>query len=134
MSYSYEENYDYCTRLTRNGVLRSDGVIFTEDTFIESHRTKVPIVWNNDYSLHCILGMASLVVKDDGVYAYCIFNDSEYGVIAKKLLLEDEDVEMSFYANKVKKDPRNNKKIVSAKIHSVNMIPEGTGFKYEDET
>lgn len=130
--FSYEENYDYCTRLTRNGVIRSDGVIFTEDTFIESHRDRVPIVWNNGWS--SILGTAALVVKDDGVYAYCVFNDSENGVIAKKMLLEDKDVELSFYANKVKKDPRNNKIITSAKIRSVNMIPDGAGFKYIYET
>ena len=97
------ENYDFGGYATRNDLLCSDGRTIRKNAFKDNDGTTVPMVWNHDHSNpDAVLGHALLENRDDGVYAYCKFNDTEAGKNAK-LLVEHGDVRsLSIYANKLK--------------------------------
>ena len=96
-------SYDFSGYATRNNLRCSDGRTIRKDAFKECDGKKVPLVWNHqhDSSSH-VLGHAILENRDDGVYAYCSFNDTEKGQDAK-LLVEHGDIDkLSIYANRLK--------------------------------
>lgn len=63
----------------------------------------VPLVWNHEHNdPNAVLGHALLKNRDDGVYAYLTFNDTDAGQNAK-LLVQHKDVDrLSIWANKLK--------------------------------
>lgn len=97
------KDYDFGGYATRNDLLCSDGRTIRKNAFKDNDGTTVPMVWNHDHSNpDAVLGHALLENRDDGVYAYCKFNDTEAGKNAK-LLVEHGDVRsLSIYANKLK--------------------------------
>ena len=63
----------------------------------------VPLVWQHGHnSPSNILGHAVLELKDDGVYAYGFFNDSEKAVDAKESVRHGDIRRMSIYANNLR--------------------------------
>lgn len=97
------KDYDFGGYATRNDLLCSDGRTIRKNAFKDNDGTTVPMVWNHDHSNpDAVLGHALLENRDDGVYAYCKFNDTEAGKNAK-ILVEHGDVRsLSIYANKLK--------------------------------
>ena len=97
------EQYDFSGWATRNDLLCGDGRTIRKNAFKDNDGQTVPLVWNHDHANpDAVLGHALLKNRDDGVYAYCKFNDSEAGKNAK-LLVEHGDVRsLSIYANKLK--------------------------------
>ena len=74
------ENYDFCGWATRNNLRCSDGRTIMKDAFKHCDGSEVPLVWNHQHNdPDNILGKALLHNCDEGVYAYCTFNDSESG-------------------------------------------------------
>lgn len=102
------ENYDFSGWATRNNVLCSDGRIICQDAFKHQDGMKIPLVWNHRHNeSEDVLGHAILQNRDEGVYAYCKFNDTESGKNAK-LVVEHGDVNMlSIYANQLKQQGPN---------------------------
>lgn len=99
------ENYDFCGWATKNNVRCSDGRTIMKDAFKHNDGQKVPLVFNHSHgSPFDVLGHALLENRDEGVYAYCTFNDSESGQTAK-LLVEHGDIDaLSIYANQLKQN------------------------------
>lgn len=99
------ENYDFCGWATKNNVKCSDGRTIMKDAFKHNDGQKVPLVFNHSHgSPFDVLGHALLENRDEGVYAYCTFNDSESGQTAK-LLVEHGDIDaLSIYANQLKQN------------------------------
>lgn len=95
--------YDFCGWATRNDLKCSDGRTIRRDAFKDNDGGKVPLVWNHQHNdVNNVLGHALLKNCDEGVYAYCKFNDTESGTAAKQLV-EHGDVEsLSIYANQLK--------------------------------
>ena len=95
--------YDFGGWATRNNLLCSDGRTIMRDAFKDNDGQTVPLVWNHQHNEpENVLGHALLENRDDGVYAYCKFNDTPSGQNAK-LLVEHGDVSsLSIYANKLK--------------------------------
>lgn len=81
----------------------SDGRIIAKDAFKHHDGTTVPMVWNHQHnSPDNVLGQALLEHRDEGLYAYCTFNDSESGQTAK-LLVQHGDVDaLSICAGRLK--------------------------------
>lgn len=97
------ENYDFCGWATRNDIKCSDGRTIRKNAFIDNDGTKVPLVWNHGHdSSQEVLGHALLENRDEGVYAYGYFNDTENGQNAKKLVEHGDVTALSIYANKLK--------------------------------
>ena len=96
------EKYDFSGWATRNDLRCSDGRTIRKDAFKHNDGQTVPLVWNHQHNDHLnVLGHALLENREEGVYAYCKFNDTESGKNAK-LLVEHGDVSaLSIYANQL---------------------------------
>ena len=96
-------NYDFSGYATRNDLQCGDGRTIRKNAFIDNDGREVPLVWNHQHnSPEDVLGHALLENREDGVYAYCTFNDTEYGQLAKKLVQHGDIRSLSIYANNLK--------------------------------
>ena len=97
------ESYDFSGWATRNDLLCGDGRTIRRNAFIDCDGKTVPLVWNHQHNeVNNVLGHALLENRDDGVYAYCTFNETESGQAAKKLVQHGDVKSLSIYANKLK--------------------------------
>ena len=97
------DNYDFSGWATRNDLLCADGRTIRRNAFKECDGQSVPLVWNHDHkNQDAVLGHALLENREDGVYAYCKFNDTEQGQHAKQLVEHGDVRSLSIYANKLK--------------------------------
>lgn len=96
-------NYDFSGWATRNDLQCSDGRTIRRDAFKGNDGAVVPLVWNHEHKdPNAVLGHAMLENRDDGVYAYGTFNDTEQGQHAKKLLQNGDVRSLSIWANQLK--------------------------------
>lgn len=94
---------DFSGWATRNDLLCSDGRTIRRNAFKGNDGQTVPLVWNHQHSEpDNVLGHALLENRDEGVYAYCSFNDTESGQNAKKLVQHGDVRSLSIYANQLK--------------------------------
>ena len=78
---------DFSGWATRNDLLCGDGRVIKKDAFKDNDGKTVSLVWNHEHNdPNAVLGHAILENRDEGVYAYGFFNDSENGQLAKKLV------------------------------------------------
>ena len=97
------DNYDFSGWATRNDLKCSDGRTIRRDAFKGNDGSIVPLVWNHEHNdPNAVLGHAMLENRDDGVYAYGTFNDTEQGQHAKKLLQNGDVRSLSIWANQLK--------------------------------
>ena len=93
--------FDFSGYATRNDLKCSDGRTIRAGAFKDSSR-KVPLVWQHQHdSPDNVLGHAILEQRDDGVYAYCTFNDSANAQQARELIRHKDIDQLSIYANKL---------------------------------
>ena len=113
-------DYDFCGWATRNDLKCSDGRTIRKDAFKDNDGQKVPLVWNHQHNeAFDVLGHAMLENREEGVYAYCKFNDTESGKTAK-LLVQHGDVDrLSIYANKLKQQGSN---VMHGVIREVSLV------------
>lgn len=97
------QHYDFCGYATKNDLLCSDGRTIRKDAFKECNGKTVPLVWNHRHDdPEMVIGHAVLENRNDGVFMYGKFNDTEKGQACKKIL-ENRDINgLSIYANKLK--------------------------------
>ena len=96
------ENYDFSGWATRNDLKCSDGRVIRAGAFKHCDGMEVPLVWNHQHNdPENILGKALLHNMDQGVYAYCSFNESESGQQAKILVQHGDVKALSIYANQL---------------------------------
>lgn len=88
---------------TRHNLLCGDGRTIRKDAFKDNDGQTVPLIWNHDHTRQdAVLGHALLENRDDGVYAYCTFNQTEAGKHAHDLVRNGDVRSLSIYANKLK--------------------------------
>ena len=115
--------YDFSGWATRNNIKCSDGRTIMKDAFKQNDGQKVPLVWNHQHDdPNEVLGHALLENRDEGVYAYCKFNDTESGQTAKSLVLNGDVDKLSIYANKLKSQMNN---VVHGCIREVSLVLAG---------
>lgn len=115
--------YDFAGWATRNNLKCSDGRTIMKDAFKDNDGQKVPLVWNHDHNQpFSVLGHALLQNRDDGVYAYCKFNDTESGQAAKQLVEHGDVCSLSIYANKLKQQGG---KVLHGAIREVSLVLAG---------
>lgn len=117
------DKFDFSGWATRNNLKCSDGRTILKDAFKTNDGQTVPLVWNHQHNDPLnILGHALLENRDNGVYAYCKFNDTEAGRNAK-LLVEHGDVsQLSIYANQLKQVGAN---VLHGAIKEVSLVLAG---------
>lgn len=97
------ESYDFSGWATKADLKCSDGRIITKDAFKHNDGKTIPMVWNHQHDdPNEVLGHALLENREEGVYAYCTFNDTESGKTAKLLVQHGDVDQLSIYANQLK--------------------------------
>lgn len=97
------DNFDFSGWATRNDLLCADGRTIKKDAFKDNDGQTVPLVYNHQHNdVNNVLGHALLENRDEGVYAYCSFNNTEAGQAAKELVQHGDVASLSIYANKLK--------------------------------
>lgn len=115
--------YDFSGWATRNDLTCSDGRIIKKDAFKHNDGETVPLVWNHQHNTpDNVLGHAVLENREDGVYAYCEFNDSESGLTAKKLVEHGDVRSLSIFANQLKESGKN---VLHGIIREVSLVLAG---------
>ena len=114
------EHYDFSGYATRNDLRCSDGRTIRKDAFKDNDGKKVPLVWNHQHNdVFNVLGHALLENREDGVYAYCTFNNSAAGKEAKEAVLHGDITALSIYANQLKQDGGN---VLHGQIREVSLV------------
>lgn len=114
---------DFAGWATRNDLLCGDGRVIKKDAFKDNDGRTVSLIWNHDHTNpDAVLGHALLENRDEGVYAYCTFNDTESGVKAKKLVQHGDVSSLSIYANKLKQNGNN---VVHGLIRELSLVLAG---------
>jgi hypothetical protein len=117
------KNYDFSGWATRNNIRCSDGKTIIKDAFKGNDGQIVPLVWNHQHNEATnVLGHALLENRNDGVYAYCTFNDTESGQNAKLLVQHGDISALSIYANKLKQQAGN---VIHGVIREVSLVLGG---------
>lgn len=115
--------YDFSGWATRTNLLCSDGRTIMKDAFKDNDGQTVPLVWNHQHNdPFNVLGHALLENREDGVYAYCTFNDTEAGKNAKHLVEHGDVSALSIYANRLRQKGSN---VLHGAIREVSLVLAG---------
>lgn len=117
------ENYDFSGWATRVNMKCSDGRTIMKDAFIDNDGATVPLVWNHQHNdPFNVLGHALLENRDEGVYAYCKFNDSESGRMGREMVRNGDVNQLSIYANQLKQQGGN---VLHGAIRELSLVLAG---------
>ena len=115
--------YDFSGWATKNNLRCSDGRTIMKDAFKHNDGQTVPLVWNHQHNDPLnVLGHALLENRENGVYAYCTFNDTEAGKNAKMLVEHGDVTALSIYANQLKQKGGN---VEHGVIREVSLVLAG---------
>lgn len=119
-----DHEYDFSGWATRNDLVCADGRTIRKDAFKHCDGKTVPLVWNHRHDDPAnILGHALLENREDGVYAYCSFNDTESGRAAKALVQHGDVESLSIYANGLKQTSKRD--VMHGDIKEVSLVVAG---------
>lgn len=114
---------DFSGYATKSGLRCSDGRTIMPGAFADQDGTKVPLVWQHGHSdPNNVLGHAVLENRDDGVYAYGFFNDSDSADTARSLVKHGDITAMSIFANRLVEKSRN---VMHGFIREVSLVLSG---------
>ena len=117
-------NYDFSGYATRNDLLCQDGRTIRQNAFVDNDGCEVPLVWNHEHNdPNAVLGHAVLENRKDGVYAYGMFNDTEQGQMAKKLVQKGDVKSLSIWANQLKQIGND---VIHGNIRELSLVLAGS--------
>ena len=118
-----KNKYDFSGWATKNNLRCSDGRTILKDAFKHNDGQTVPLVWNHQHNDPLnVLGHALLENREEGVYAYCKFNDTPAGANAKMLVQHGDVSALSIYANQLKQQQGN---VLHGQIREVSLVLAG---------
>ena len=96
--------YHFSGYATRNDMTCSDGLVIRHDAFKDCDGLTVPLVYMHDHKdPENVLGHALLENREDGVYCYGCFNETDKGEKAKLLVAHGDITSLSIFANNIVK-------------------------------
>lgn len=117
------KKYDFSGWATKNDLQCADGRIIRHNAFAENDGCTVPLVWSHQHNDPTnVLGHALLENRDEGVYAYCSFNDTPAGKNTKLQVQHGDLNALSIYANRLKQNGPN---VVHGMIREVSLVLAG---------
>lgn len=138
--------YDFGGYATKYNIRCADGRTIRPGAFSDCDGMEIPLVYQHVHTNPMnVLGHAKLENREDGVYAWCSFNDTESGRHMKKVV-EHGDVKcLSIYANRLKQQGSD---VLHGLINEVSVVLKGAnpgamiqnvsfahadGFEYESD-
>ena len=117
-------NYDFAGWATCSNMKCTDGRTIMPDAFKHHDGECVPLVWNHQHNNpENILGKALLHSREGGIYAYCMFNDTESGRTAKELVTHGDICALSICANQLKHN--SSRGVTHGMIREVSLVLAG---------
>lgn len=117
------DKFDFSGWATKANIKCSDGRTILKDAFKDNDGQTVPLCWGHNHNdPERVLGHALLENRDEGVYAYCKFNDTEAGQTAKLLVQHGDVNALSIYANQLK---QNLSTVLHGNIREVSLVLAG---------
>ena len=114
---------DFSGYATKAGLKCSDGRTIMKDAFAHQDKTTVPLVWQHTHSEPGnVLGHGVLENRDDGVYVYGYFNDTDAAKNAKTLVGHKDITSLSIYANQLTEKA---KAVLHGFIREVSLVLSG---------
>jgi len=118
-----EATPDFSGYATKAGLKCSDGRTIMPDAFKHQDQEVVPLVWQHGHNEPTnVLGHALLEHRDDGVYAYGFFNDTEQAKHAKTLVQHKDIKSLSIYANGL---TEKSKQVLHGFIRELSLVLSG---------
>lgn len=115
--------FDCCGWATKVNLKCSDGRTIMKNAFKHQDGATVPLVWNHKHGdPENVLGYAKLEHREEGVYAYCTFNNTERGQLAKQLVEHGDIKSFSIFANQLKQEGGN---VVHGLIRELSLVLAG---------
>lgn len=115
--------FNFSGYATKNDLQCSDGRTIRKDAFKDNDGQTVPLVWAHQHNTpENILGHAILENREDGVYAYGKFNNTEAGKNAKALVEHGDITALSIFANKLK---QKGQEVLHGAIREVSIVMAG---------
>ena len=114
---------DFSGYATKANIKCSDGRTILPDAFKDCDGNTVPLVWQHGHNnVDNVLGHAKLENRDDGVYAYGFFNESNAAKNAMQAVKHKDVTSMSIYANQLQQDGGN---VRHGVIREVSLVLSG---------
>ena len=116
-------DYDFQGWASKNDLKCSDGRIIRNGAFKHCDGMTVPLVWNHDHTdPYRVVGHALLENREEGVYTYGKFNDTDLGKTAKIYVEHGDITQLSIYANQLKQQGPN---VIHGAIREVSLVLAG---------
>lgn len=118
-----KNNYDFKGWATKANYKCSDGRTIKPGAFKDDNNKVVPLIWNHNHGvMEDFLGHALLEEHPEGVIAYCLFNDTDAGQLAKKLVKHGDVRSLSIFANQLVESAKD---VIHGVIREVSLVPAG---------
>ena len=118
-----EAKPDFSGWATKAGLKCSDGRTIMPDAFKHQDKETVPLVWQHGHDQPSnVLGHAVLEHREDGVYAYGFFNDTEQAKNARTLVQHKDIKSLSIYANQLTEKSR---QVLHGFIRELSLVLSG---------
>ena len=118
-----EAKPDFSGYATKAGLKCSDGRTIMPDAFKHQDKMTVPLVWQHNHGEPTnVLGHAILEHREDGVYAYGFFNDSDTAKNARTLVEHGDIKSLSIYANQL---TEKSKQVIHGFIRELSLVLSG---------
>lgn len=117
------KKYDFGGWATKNNLKCNDGRVIRNNAFKINDGKRVPLVWNHQHNdVSDVLGHAVLENRDEGVYAYCTFNNTEKAKHAKEVVVHGDVTSLSIWANNLQQIGQD---VVHGIIREVSLVLAG---------
>ena len=114
---------DFSGWATKAGLKCSDGRVIMPDAFKHQDKETVPLVWQHAHNEPSnVLGHAILENREDGVYAYGYFNDTDQAKNARTLVEHGDIKSLSIYANQL---TEKSKQVLHGFIRELSLVLSG---------
>lgn len=126
------EGADFSGWATKSGIKCTDGRTIMPGAFAHQDKMQVPLVWQHGHTdPENVLGHAILEARDEGVYAYGFFNDTDKAKHTKGALAHKDFDSLSIWANQLTERVA---RVVHGTIREVSLVLAGAnpGAKIEN--
>ena len=114
---------DFSGYATKAGLVCTDGRTITPDAFKHQDTETVPLVWQHGHNEPSnVLGHAVLEHRDDGIYCYGFFNETDQAKNARTLVHHKDIKSLSIFANGLTEKA---KKVLHGFIREVSLVLSG---------